>query len=55
MEKPLKVRIPDVPNFLLVGDEKTAVSIGKFTDEELKQVGIEWTEKLIDNAKKKRK
>jgi hypothetical protein len=52
MEKKVAVKIPMVPNFIKVGDKPT--SIEKFTDDELKEIGKEWTIKLIETAKKRR-
>lgn len=41
------------PNFLRYeGFENTAIPISQFTDKELRQIGKEWTEKLIEKARK---
>lgn len=51
MEKKVAVVIPMTPSFIKVGNE--SISIKKFTDDELREIGKEWTEKLIMNARKK--
>lgn len=52
MKKEIKVEIPSTPNFIKVGE--VVVSIEDFTDEELKELGKEWTEDLLKKAQKKR-
>lgn len=60
----IKVQVPTVPNFLyidivlteseasLFASGRTAtVSIATFSDEDLSEVGKQWTEKLIARAK----
>ena len=51
----IEVHIPSTPNFIMIGDDNTPVSIAKFTDEELAEIGKQWTEKLITRAKQNRK
>lgn len=48
------VQVPMVPNFLILKGTKIPVSVAGFTDKELRSIGKEWTEKLIENAAKKR-
>lgn len=58
MKKLLEIETPGVPNYLrLVGQkfQKELVDITSFTDEELCEIGKDWTEKLIKNAQKRRK
>ncbi len=61
MKKQISVDIesPDPPNFLrnlVKGREKAIlIPIQDLTDEELEQLGKEWTENLIKKAQKKRK
>jgi predicted GIY-YIG superfamily endonuclease len=50
----IEVHVPMVPNFLLTGDDNTPVSIAKFTEKELKEIGKQWTENLIKKAKSKK-
>lgn len=54
MKKAVEVHIPSVPNFIMVGDDKKAVSTQNFTEDELREIGKEWTEKLVKHAKAKR-
>ncbi len=49
------VKIPMVPNFIIVEELGTSYPIGKFPDKVLKQIGKEWTKKLIESATKRRK
>lgn len=51
MEKKLSVEIPRTPNFIRVGSQ--VISIDGFSEEELREIGKEWTEKLILSAHKK--
>lgn len=63
MEEYLKIRIdanikiPTIPNFIFIKTRKNTpnfdskVSIGDFTDEELKDIGKKWLENLLDRAK----
>jgi len=48
MEKKMSVKCPSVPNFLVVGTH--SLSITEFSEEELREVGKEWTERLIEHA-----
>ena len=49
MEKKVKVNIPKVPNFIKVGNE--FISVTEFTEDELNEIGKEWTAKLIARSK----
>lgn len=49
MEKKLTVHIPTVPNFLKVGEQTFPIS--DFSEKELKEIGREWTQNLIERAK----
>lgn len=53
MEKKFKVRIPVVPNFIIVGG--TSMPISDFTDAELNAIGAEWTKDLKALARARRK
>jgi len=62
MEKSIEVEIPAIPSFikLNLGTKNTQenynnIPIQDFTDSELKKIGKEWTEKLLEEAAKKRK
>lgn len=50
--KKIKIEIPTVPNFIMVGEQNMAVS--SFTEEELREIAAEWTERLILKAKTKK-
>ena len=57
MKKEIQIEIPSVPNFIKVAGElvsEVVVDISDFTDEELKEMGNEWTENLLENARKRR-
>lgn len=43
------VAIPQVPNFLLRGDDPK-MSIADIDDEGLREIGRQWTENLIERA-----
>jgi hypothetical protein len=49
--KTIEVHIPLVPNFIMMGEQRHPTSISKFTEDELKEVGEEWTRKLIERAR----
>ena len=52
-EVKVKIKCPTVPNF--VRDENGRVfPVSSLTDVEIKQLGKEWTARLIENAKLKR-
>ena len=51
----IEVHVPMTPNFLLTGDDNKPVSISNFTEKELREIGRQWTAKLIEKAKSKRK
>lgn len=53
MEKKLKVRCPMVPNFILIENSDTPISIREFTEDELREIASEWTEELIKKSKSK--
>ena len=60
MQKSLSIIVPSVPNFLLIGDStdekrRITIPVEEFSDSELKKIGKEWTEKLLEEAAKKRK
>ena len=61
MKRKIEVEIepPTIPNFLrnkVYGREKAIlIPIQDLTDDELKQIGQEFTENIIKSAKKKRK
>lgn len=56
MEKKIKFKLPMLPNFVMAeGNSQYSTDIKDFTDEELKQIGKEWTEALLAHAQKRRK
>lgn len=50
MDKKMKVAIPMTPNFIRVGDN--FISIKEFDENELIEIGREWTKELIKKSKK---
>lgn len=54
MEIKVEVKIPSVPNFFRIGDGLESIPVQDFTDDQLRQIGAEWTEKLIEAAHNKR-
>jgi hypothetical protein len=48
----VKIEVPLTPSYLRYGDRKT-LHISEFSEEELKQIGKEWTAELIRRSKKK--
>lgn len=52
-EKKLAVTIPSVPNYIMVGKQMHSVAL--FSDDELREIGKEWIEKLVMHAREKRK
>jgi hypothetical protein len=58
-EKKVKTITPMVPNFIRISEVKSlsgggTIDIKDFTDEELRQIGKDWTDALIRNAKQRR-
>ncbi len=54
MKLTLDFTVPRVPNFIRTRFEDGYVAIERLTDDELREVGKEWTEALIEHAKKRR-
>lgn len=52
IKKTLKVQLPNTPNFIKIGDAYEHIT--KFTDEELRTIGAQWTLALVEKARKKR-
>lgn len=52
MQKSIQINIPKPPNFIST-DYKT-IPIENFTDDELRDIGKEWTENLVKNAQDRR-
>jgi hypothetical protein len=60
MKKSIEMELPSLPNFIRSKEEtkdsgSAVVDIASFTDEELKAIGIEWTQALIEKARERRK
>jgi len=60
MEKKMKFTTPKVPNFIIVENTHAkegefSVSVAEFSDEEIYEIGVEWTNKLLERAKEIRK
>lgn len=53
VEIKVKVECPTVPKFLRFGSA-VMVDIKEFTDEQLEQIGRDWTRNLIEAARKRR-
>ena len=49
-----RVRVPQVPNFILSDPDGTSVDVADFDDEQLKRLGIEWTNALLAHAAQRR-
>lgn len=54
MEIRLRVEVPTVPNFLKVEGTETSFDISAFSEEELKSIGEEWIQALIEKSKKRK-
>lgn len=50
-----KIKIPMVPNYVFSEEKNVQYSVSEFTDEQLKEIGRQWTENLIKRAKEQRK
>lgn len=48
-----KICLPSLPNFIRDETEK-AISIADFTEEQLREIGKQWTEALVRKAKTKK-
>lgn len=51
MKKALDVKVPGLPNFIMVGKEY--VPLSNFTEAELRAIGKEWTDALVELWRKK--
>lgn len=58
----VKVDLPGVPNFLRLSDSgvveavrSPTIHISDIPEEQLREIGAAWTEKLVQNAKKMRR
>jgi len=61
LTKRMSVELPTMPNFLKVsetfgenGIKDHTVSVIEFTDQQLREIGKNWTEALVEHAKEKR-
>lgn len=54
----MNVKTPTVPNYLLVDStdqfEPNKIAIEELTDDQLREIGMLWTAKLVLHARKKR-
>lgn len=48
-----EVKIPNTPNYIVTSNN--VLSVEKFAEEELREIGRLWTEKLVEKAAKRRK
>ena len=51
-----EIQIPTLPNFLRIGksgieDESVVLPLSDFTEDELQEIGMEWTKQLIAKSK----
>lgn len=53
LKKEFEVQPIMLPNFILVGEDKSPVYISEFTEEELRELCLEFTENLIKKSKNK--
>ncbi len=53
MEKNIKIILPITPNFIKLRGVDTVIPISEFSQEELTEIGREWTAELIKKAKYK--
>jgi len=51
LTKTVPIMLPSVPNYISVNGVMTSIS--EFTEEELREIGLAWTELLIKKAKSK--
>lgn len=51
----IEIDVPQVPNFLRVHGTDRSTPVGSLTDSQLKQIGEEWTQRLIERAQEQRK
>lgn len=51
----IEVEIPKTPNFIKAKGVILPLPIEDFDDESLRKIGEEWTNNMIEKAKKKRK
>ena len=50
----LQLRVPTVPNFIIVGtsDAESTIPLSSLSEDQLRTIGEKWTEALIEKAKK---
>lgn len=48
----VKVRLPLVPNFLIVEGSDHSIPVRAFSDRDLRALGKAWTEALLERARK---
>ena len=59
MQKNIEMELPSLPNFIraketMKGQERSVIDVADFSDEELREIGKEWTEALIEHARERR-
>jgi hypothetical protein len=47
--------MPTLPNFVHIEELERHVDVALLSDQMLEQVGAEWTQRLIEHARKRRK
>lgn len=53
VEVMIEVRCPRVPNFLMIDDQRK-VALHELSEDSLREIGAEWTARLIARAKEQR-
>lgn len=48
------VKLPRLPNFLILDDDAGKIPVEALSDESLGQIGEMWTEALIEHARRRR-
>ena len=58
MEAKLKIKLPSLPNYLSIESSYTNnanIDVKDLSDDDLKNLGKEWTEALLKHARERRK
>ena len=55
VEFKVKLLVPQLPNFIRVKDSSQAIPISALTDDQIYELGNEWTQAILEKARKARK
>lgn len=55
IEVKYKIKVPMVPNFLLLSNSEAKVAISALSENGLREIGKQWTDDLIKRANQMRK